>query len=604
MSTPTAPESRLQRGFGAGAGAAIALIVIMAIVRLATGVPSIPELLQGALLRLVPGDLFEFMIHLLKAGAKVLLLVSVLEGMLLAGGALGWLFVRSWRPATPNSSPFQRLRADRYWSGLLYGVAIGLGLVVLFILLYLSGFMNPQPSSTLLLPESLVLLLYGVVYGLSLVSLLPWPGSEAARAAAQTSDERRGFLRLAGGTVLALVAGAGLWGILANVLAEPNAAGLVTGDAGTPIAATGPDATVTAEIATAIAQAGPTNTPVPPAPSNTAVPPTAGGQASATAGPATATPGSTAVAQAPPSATPTAFPAVPVLPPEVTPTSNFYITTKNFTDPTVDASQWSLSIKGLVDHPMTLTLDQIKALPSVQVFHTLECISNTVGGDLIGNGLWKGIHMADLMQQAGPQKGVVDAVFRAADDYSDSVPLAALVDPNTVLAYEMNGQPLQVKHGFPARLLIPGIFGMKNVKWLTTIELVNYDYKGFWQSQGWSDPAPYLTTSQISYPTSGVVQQKPLYIGGIAFAGNRGISKVEVSVDAGKTWNQADLRRALGPNTWVLWTYPWIPQATGDTTLAVRATDGTGQLQDPQDTNNYPDGATGYHRVPVKIVPA
>jgi DMSO/TMAO reductase YedYZ molybdopterin-dependent catalytic subunit len=612
MSTPQATLDRPQKGFGAGAGAALAMIAVMGVLRFSFGVPSIPELLQGAFLRLVPGDLFEFMIHLLGPGAKVLLLVSVLEGMVLVGGLLGWLFVRNWRPAGTGAGTLARLAAQRNWSGVLYGLLIGVALVVIFLLLYALGIFNPQPSTSVLLPVSISLLLYGLVFGLSLISLLPW-GAAVVRPASATATvagtDRRDFLRVAGGTALALVAGAGLWGVLTKLLAEPEQADLVAAASGAlPTSTVNP--TEAADIATAIVESGgvpatavaqgapPSNTPAAVAQQPGATDTPAAGSDSGPAPADTAVPATEVPAV--PTATP--FPAVPILSPEITPTENFYITTKNFTDPTVNAATWTLTIKGMVDKPLTLTLDQIKAMPQVKVIHTLECISNTVGGDLIGNGRWTGIRVADLMQQVRPQAGVVDVIFRAADDYSDSVPLSVLMNQDTILAYEMNGQPLQVKHGFPARLLIPGIFGMKNVKWITSMEMVNYDFKGFWQSQGWSDPAPYLTMSRIDYPTEGIVNQKPLYIGGIAFAGNRGIQRVEVSVDSGNTWADAQVRRPLGRNTWVLWTYPWIPAQAGDTTLVVRATDGTGQVQTSKDANNYPDGATGYHRVAVKIV--
>jgi DMSO/TMAO reductase YedYZ molybdopterin-dependent catalytic subunit len=624
MTTVNPTDLRLRKGFGAGVGAALAMIVVMALMRFALGVPTIPELLQGAFLRLVPGDLFEFMIHLLQAGAKVLLLVSVLEGMLLAGGGLGWLFTRLWRPTPAGAAGWRRLTADRYRVGALYGLVIGLGLVAIFLLLYLFEVMNPQPSSSILLPVSVALLIYGVVFGSALVSLLPWPEPAGARvavaAAGDAADsERRGFLRIAGGTALALVAGAGLWGVLAKALAEPESADLVGGADATPLPTSTTDPAVAADLRTAVVESGgdvaaldgdavggtavPANTAAPQAPTAPAATGTAPA-ATDTAGPAatdTAVP-ATAAAQAAPTQTP--FPAVPVLSPELTPVENFYITTKNFTDPNLDVNQWSLTIKGLVANPMTLSMADIKALPQVKVVHTLECISNTVGGDLIGNQRWTGVRVADLMKKVRPQSGVVDMIFRAADDYTDSVPISVLMNPDTVLAYEMNGKPLVPKHGYPARLLIPGIFGMKNVKWITQMEAVNYDYKGFWQSQGWSDPAPYLTMSRIDYPTGGAVKQKPLYVGGIAFAGNRGIGRVEVSVDGGKTWGDAQVRRPLGRNTWVLWTYPWIPTAPGDTTLVVRATDGTGAVQTADDANNYPDGATGYHKVAVKVVRA
>src|SRR5690349_6867088 len=168
MATITAanpPETRLSKGFGAGAGAGLVVILAMALARFGLGIPSLPELLQGALLRLVPGGLFEFMIHWLGPGAKVLLLVSVLEGILLVAGGLGWLFVRQWQPAGPRGGTLQRLLAQRYWAGGFYGLLVGVGLVLLFLLLFASGLMNPQPSDSIVLPVSLSLLAYGLIFG-------------------------------------------------------------------------------------------------------------------------------------------------------------------------------------------------------------------------------------------------------------------------------------------------------------------------------------------------------------------------------------------------------------------------------------------------------
>jgi DMSO/TMAO reductase YedYZ molybdopterin-dependent catalytic subunit len=626
MTTPgaAAPEPRLSKGFGAGVGAALTMIFAMAVMRYVFQmVPSIPELLQGVFLRPVPGDVFEFMIHLLGPGAKVLLLVLVLEGMLLVGGLLGQLFVRTWRPAGENAPTLARLRAERNWGGAFYGLLIGLGLLVLFWLLYATGLYNPQPADSDLIPINIELLLMGLVFGLTLTALLPWPSSIGVAALPDEADaERRGILRTAGGVAVALVGGGVLWGILTKMLAEPEQAGLIadTGATGTVVPATGADATATAftidDIATAVAESGgdissmATETPLPAAnaPTDTAVPPTevpptevAGAPPTDTAGPQptdTAIP-PTQVAAAP---TNTPFPAVPVLSPEITPTDNFYITTKNYQDPEVDISTWSLTVRGMVDKPQTFTFADIKKFPQVKVIHTLACISNPVGGNLIGNARWTGIHFADLLKQTAPQANITDVILRAADEYSDSVPLSVLMHPDCILAYEMNGKPLTARHGFPARLLVPGIFGMKNVKWITSIEPTNYDYKGFWESQGWDDKAPYLTMSRIDYPTKdSVVKSKPLYITGIAFAGNRGIKRVEVSVDGGRSWADAQVRPALGRNAWVIWTYPWVPPKSGDTTLIVRATDGTGKVQTADDVGNYPSGAQGYHRIPIKI---
>jgi len=286
--------------------------------------------------------------------------------------------------------------------------------------------------------------------------------------------------------------------------------------------------------------------------------------------------------------------------PEFTPVSSFYITTKNFVDPTVDGNSWKLTFKGMVDNPYSLDLKQLKALPTLERAQTLACISNSVGGPLIGNANWKGVSFLSLLQRAKPQAGVVDVVVRAADGYADSFPLDVALKNDCALVYEMEGKPLTQKHGYPARLLVPNIYGMKNCKWITEVELVNSDFKGYWEEQGWDDVAHYQTMSRIDYPNSNNIPAKPIYVGGVAFAGNRGIKKVEVSTDGGKTWNEASLRPPTGKYTWVQWTYPWKP-ASGSYTLAVRATDGTGALQTSNVQDTYPNGATGYHTIQVRV---
>src|SRR5688572_24245470 len=171
------------------------------------------------------------------------------------------------------------------------------------------------------------------------------------------------------------------------------------------------------------------------------------------------------------------------LPPEITPTEDFYHISKNFVDPKVEEEGWSLQISGMVEQPYKLTLAEIKALPSVSDYRTLSCISNEVGGDLISNAGWKGVRLKDLLERAGVKPGAVDVALSARDGYSESFPIAKALDPDVIAVYEMNGAPLGDDHGFPLRLLVPDIFGMKNVKWLTRVDVVNYDFKGFWQEQ-------------------------------------------------------------------------------------------------------------------------
>ncbi|MBI2369979.1 MAG: molybdopterin-dependent oxidoreductase [Deltaproteobacteria bacterium] len=288
------------------------------------------------------------------------------------------------------------------------------------------------------------------------------------------------------------------------------------------------------------------------------------------------------------------------LPPEVTPVGKFYTVSKNLFDPAVDARTWRLKVKGLVEQPYTLTYDELKALPAVQQYATLECISNEVGGGLISNALWKGVPLRDLLNRAGIKVGSIELILRAQDGYSDSFPLKKALEPGTILAWEMNGAPLARQHGFPARVIVPGIFGMKNVKWLTELEVANYDYKGYWEVRGWSDEAIYQTMSRIDVPAPGQVDPGHPYLGGIAFAGDRGVRAVEVSLDGGKTWRRAMVKPALSPYSWVLWGLEWDPATDlppGPHPVQVRAVDGTGAVQSAQVRPPLPDGATGYHAI-------
>ena len=291
------------------------------------------------------------------------------------------------------------------------------------------------------------------------------------------------------------------------------------------------------------------------------------------------------------------------LPPEVTPTGDFYVVSKNLADPAVDGAKWSLEVTGLVERPITLDYGQLTALPAVEQYVTLECISNAVGGDLISNANWKGAPLRDLLEMAGPRPGIRKVVLTATDGYEDSIPFERAMNPASLLAWEMNGEKLPPAHGFPARLLVPGIYGMKNVKWVTAIQLVDYDFKGYWQQRGWSDEALVKTMSRIDVPSgSEGLPAGSLPVGGIAFSGDRGIGGVEVSVDGGKTWQRAAVKQALSPYTWVLWMFDWRAPP-GRHNLLVRAADMSGQLQEAQETDTLPDGVSGYYSIVVRVEP-
>jgi len=291
------------------------------------------------------------------------------------------------------------------------------------------------------------------------------------------------------------------------------------------------------------------------------------------------------------------------LPPEVTSNEQFYVVSKNPPgfDPIVDANKWSLQVDGLVGRPLRFTYADIKAMPSVEQIQTLECISNEVGGDLISNARWRGVRMRDvLMRAGGPAPKAIKVAFRCADGYSESVPIGDALNPTTLLVYEMNGEALPAAHGFPLRLLIPGLFGMKNPKWITRLEVVDYDFQGYWQASGWSDDAVVKTMSEF-VTTARTHPLGDIGLGGVAYAGDREIKDVEYSTDNGKTWLKTDVKPAMGEFTWVLWAAVWTPRAPGEYTLKVRAKDGHGVLQIARDAPTLPDGASGYHTIRVRV---
>jgi len=297
-----------------------------------------------------------------------------------------------------------------------------------------------------------------------------------------------------------------------------------------------------------------------------------------------------------------AIDALPGITPRITANEDHYTVDTTLVKPRVLIDEWRLDIKGLVQTPFSLTYDQLLDLEAVEQVHTLECISNYVGGDLISTALWTGVPLPDLLNRAQVQPGAYDVVFTSVDGYTDSIPIAKAMEDKTLVAYLMNGKTVPQDHGYPARMLVPNIYGMKNVKWIRTIEVVNYDFFGYWQTQGWSDGAPINTNARIDLPNRNIRWTGgAITVAGIAFAGARGISKVELSTDGAKSWGLATLEAAMGPLTWRRWTYPWTPNGAGPAKLIVRATDGSGNTETPVGRAPYPDGATGYDELDVTI---
>jgi len=302
----------------------------------------------------------------------------------------------------------------------------------------------------------------------------------------------------------------------------------------------------------------------------------------------------------------TIFDRVKGLPPEITPTESFYVVSKNPPgfDPVVNAQRWRLEVAGLVGKALTMTYDQIKAMPAVSRPHTLECISNDVGADLISNANWRGIPLKEVLAQAGGVGNkVIQIAFHCADGYTESIPIAEAQNPDTLLVYEINGKPLPAKHGFPLRLLVPGHFGMKNPKWIKKIEAVDHNVLGYWERSGWSQEAVVKPMSKFTVPGGHMTYKvgDDVGFGGVAYSGDRGIKTVEISTDNGATWMPAQIKAPLGKYTWVLWATLWKPTAPGEYAVRVRATDGRGAVQIRQEVETLPDGASGYHLIRVRV---
>ena len=295
---------------------------------------------------------------------------------------------------------------------------------------------------------------------------------------------------------------------------------------------------------------------------------------------------------------------------EITPTDLFYRVDINPIPPTVDVNSWQLEVKGLVSQTSTITYEELRAMPSVQQIATLECISNKIGNDLISTAIWNGIRLKDLLEKSQVKPDAKYIVFRCADGYDVGIPLERGLQEGSILAYGMNGEALTTKHGYPVRAIIPGLYGMMNPKWITEIELVGEIYEGYWQKKGWANNAQYNTHSFIVIPGSDPVRKvfrslgalnivvgEEIPIAGVAFAGDRGILKVEVSSDGGATWKEARIKDPLSPYTWVLWATELNVTTKGNYKIIVRATDKTGKIQTAEVRDPFPNGAMGNHVV-------
>ena len=535
-------------GFVAALAAGIVASGVMLLLNLSIRGVSLPDAFGADVTALIPVSVFDFLHRTIGDNAKHYLFYIILAGQCLVFALSGALYNR--RLNVTN-------RSLQWYDGLLLAFLLWLFAGLIFLPLSGAGIFGADLSAGFGL-GLLSLGVVGIVFGLLFVLIQRWIAAQMSRQDAVASDRRTPLEdeeasgRISRRRLLknsAIVAGIALVGV--------GAWRLITAGISTSMV---PVSQLLAHYKSKIVP--------PPTPNYGEIQP------------------------------------VQFLSPEITSNDQFYLVSKNlFSDPTVKASSWLLTVDGQVDNPFTLTYQDLLAQPMKQQYESLMCISNQVGGNLMSNALWEGVPLMDLLQRAGVKAGATKVVFHAADDYTDSIHLTKALEPTTLLAVRMNGATLPQEHGFPARMLVPGIYGMKHCKWVTRIEVVNYDFQGYWQQRGWSDPAPVRMTARIDTPLTGstVAANRITYIAGVAFSGNKGISEVDVSSDSGQTWQRATLKQPLSGITWVLWELAWQPPKAGTYIVVARAIDLEGNVQDPNEEPPLPNGSSGYHNIMVNV---
>ncbi|HEY0369837.1 MAG TPA: molybdopterin-dependent oxidoreductase [Chthoniobacterales bacterium] len=287
----------------------------------------------------------------------------------------------------------------------------------------------------------------------------------------------------------------------------------------------------------------------------------------------------------------------------ITPNELFYCVTKNVIDPAVDESVWRLDVNGLVRQRQTYKTDRLRALPTVTQETTLMCISNGLDAGLMSNAVWKGVPMKALLDAAGPQPEAHRVRLHGVDNYTDTIPIEKALDPATLVVFEMNGEPLPQRHGFPARVIVPGYFGEKSVKWITRLELAPDDAIGFYQKQGWGPNfiVPIRSRIDTPYHDAWITADQSVPVRGVAYGGTRAIQRVELSTDDGNSWTDAKIDYPGAKLSWALWSFDWQPSAPADYVLTVRATTDDGQVQQYDPGRPFKSGTTGFHKILVHI---
>ena len=535
-------------GFAAALAAGVVATGVMIFLSVSLGGVSLPEVFGSSLTALIPPSLFNYLHQAIGADAKRYLFYGIVVGQCLVFALSGAIY---------NQRLNIQNRRLQWNDGLLLALILWFLVGVIFLPLNGAGIFGAD-LSTGFVAGLISLTVVGLVFGLLFVLFQRWIGAQLSRQDVMKSDDssldrdvdsyeaisRRNLLR--NGVIVAgiVLLGVGAWRFITEGVS-------------------------TSRVSVAsLLQHYKSKIVPPPTPNYGEIRP------------------------------------VQFLSPEITSNDQFYLVSKNLTaDPTVDGNSWRLTVDGQVDNPFTLTYQELLGQPMKQQYESLMCISNEVGGQYMSNALWEGIPLMDLLQRAGVKAGATKIVFHAYDDYTDSIHLTKALEPTTLLAVRMNSTTLPQEHGFPARMLVPGIYGMKHCKWVTRIEVVNYDFQGYWQQRGWSDPAPVRLTARIDTPLDGstVTANRTTYIAGVAFSGNKGISEVDVSTDSAQSWQRATLKQPLSGLTWVLWELAWQPPQAGTYIVTARAIDLDGNVQDPTEEPPLPNGSSGYHSITLNV---
>ncbi|ORB71903.1 molybdopterin-dependent oxidoreductase [Mycobacterium scrofulaceum] len=292
------------------------------------------------------------------------------------------------------------------------------------------------------------------------------------------------------------------------------------------------------------------------------------------------------------------------LPSFVTPSADFYRVDTALIVPQLGHDEWRLRIHGMVNREATYSFADLAGFDVVENVATLTCVSNPVGGNLISTGVWTGYRVADLLTAAGVHPDADMLLSTSVDGFTAGTPVDALTDGrDALLAVALNGQPLPIDHGYPARLVVPGLYGyVSATKWVVDLELTRFDKaEAYWTRQGWAPRAPIKTESRIDVPKDGQrVPIGPVVFGGVAWAQNRGVRAVEVRIDDGG-WQPAEEGASYSNETWRLWSFPWQAKSPGRHTITVRATDNAGATQTADRVAPVPDGATGWHTVDFTV---